>query len=205
MKNYSNIIFDLGGVILDIDYGAFSRAFQALGATDFDSKFSQYKQHPLFDAFEMGLVSPADFRPQLQDLFGTKMSNADFDHAWNSMLLTFPMERIALIQTLRKTKKVFVLSNTNLLHQIAYDEIFKKQTGLPNLAVLFDKAYYSHLIGMRKPNANIFEYVLNDNKINPADTLFIDDTSIHTDAAARLGINTIHLVKPTTIMELGLI
>ena len=202
MSPVKNIIFDLGGVILDIDYGVFARSFTALGAEDFDGRYSQYKQHPLFDAFEMGLVNPDDFRPQMERLLNFRATPEAFDKAWNSIILNFIPERIELIKQLRQHKKVFLLSNTNLLHQWAYEALFVEQIGEPDFAALFDKAYYSHQIGMRKPNANVFEFVLKQNNLLAEETLFIDDTSIHTDTAASLGIQTIHLQKPQTILDI---
>lgn len=206
MGAFKNIIFDLGGVVLDIDYGVFARAFTDLGAADFDKLYSQYKQHPLFDAFEMGLVTPDEFRPQLERLMGFRATPEAFDAAWNSIILHYPPDNLELIRKLRgQNIKVFVLSNTNLLHQQAFDALYRQTFGGSELAEIFDKAYYSHLVGMRKPNANIFELVLQENNLNPVQTLFIDDTSLHTDTAARLGLHTVHLAKPQKITDLGLI
>lgn len=200
MKGIEAIIFDLGGVILNIDYLETSEAFKALGFTDFDAMYTQLQQNEVFDAYETGKLTTTDFVATLQQLL-PEASNEAIIKAWNAMLLDLPVVRLELIQRLRSHYKVFLYSNTNDLHEIAFSEIVKESTPYAALAECFDKVYLSHKIGFRKPNKEGFELILRENNLNPATTLFIDDSPQHIAAAAALGLQTYFLSKGKTLEQ----
>ncbi|MBL7884313.1 MAG: HAD family phosphatase [Bacteroidia bacterium] len=199
---FANIIFDLGGVILNIDYNLSVQAFEKLGLNQFDSHFSQAKQKELFDLYEKGHISSTEFRNQLKKQLNENVTDKDIDNAWNSLLLDLPKERLLLLEEIQKTHRTFLLSNTNEIHILEFNNYLAKTFDIPNLSGYFEKAYLSYEIGMRKPDAEIFEFVINQNKLNPLETLFIDDSIQHIESADALGIQTHWLKSGTTILDL---
>ncbi|MEW6468801.1 MAG: HAD family phosphatase [Bacteroidota bacterium] len=200
--DYRNIIFDLGGVILNIDYKLPEKAFERLGMKDFSKIYSKAAQEKLFDLFETGKMSPAEFRNSLRKYLPPAVSDAEIDRAWNSMLLDMPEERVRLITGLRKTHKVFLLSNTNEIHFTAVAAYIQEKFGRDILARMFDAVYLSHERNMRKPDRGIFELALRENGLRPEETLFIDDSIQHIEGARKTGITAYHLQKEENITDL---
>ncbi|MFD2513514.1 HAD family hydrolase [Pontibacter locisalis] len=195
-----NIIFDLGGVIINIDYQKSIKELQKLCKDDCQIEFSQKEQSHLFDLYETGNSSSEEFRNNLRESY--KMPNAsdeEIDEAWNAMLLDIPKERIDLLLELGKKYRIFLLSNTNAIHLKRFNEIVEHSFTIPSLDSLFEGAYYSHLVGKRKPDAEIFKLILNQHSLNKEETLFIDDSIQHVKSADELGLKTLHLQPPLTI------
>ena len=201
LSGIKNIIFDLGGVILNIRYQNALEAFQKLSTSQQTIAFSQQKQSRLFDDYETGRISDQAFREGLRQHYEIEASDAEIDAAWNAMLLDIPKERIELLRALRKDHKLFLLSNTNAIHLIAFNKIVQDSFGMPALDELFDKCYYSHLVDDRKPNPAIFERIVEENNLQKAETLFIDDSIQHIESAAKVGLKTLHLQPPLTINQ----
>ncbi len=199
IQGIKHIIFDLGGVLLNIDYNLTEQAFIAAGVTNFHELYSQLRQSDLFDKLEMGQIPPEEFIAAMQRASETSITEAQVVAAWNAMLLDFPVRRLQILQQLRLYHDLFLLSNTNEIHEAAFNDILMRSHGIPNIGVFFDKVYLSHRIGLRKPMKEIFERVLNDNGLQPGHTLFIDDSPQHIAAAKALGIQTIYLEKGMTI------
>ena len=191
MKNVKAIIFDLGAVILNINYQNTIDEFKKLGVKNPNSFYSKKTQTHLFNQIETGKISQKEFLLQLQK----ETSDASIQqvkNAWNAMLLDLPEERIKLLKSLNQNYTIFLLSNTNALHICE----FKKKLGNKEYAEfynLFDKVYYSHKIGFRKPQAEAFTIILNQNKLAAHEVLFIDDSPQHIEGAKKLGIKTHHL------------
>jgi len=202
MKGIKNIIFDLGGVILNIDYQATNKAFTDLGVTDFHSLFSQFKGNKLFDDLETGKVSNEEFLTEMQKHTPAGTTEQQIIDAWNAMLLDFPLRRLQILQQLRQHYSLYLLSNTNAIHMAAFNKILEESRGIPSLAAFFDKAYYSHLIGYRKPDKKSYQLVLDENGLKPEETLFIDDTLPNIEGATAVGVQTIHLLAPRTITDI---
>lgn len=192
-KDYPNIIFDFGGVILNIDYQRTINAFQQLGVVDFGRRYSQLQQADLFDRFERGEVSPADFREELRSAFNSSISDNELDRAWNAMLLDLPKERLGLLDELSRKKRISLLSNTNEIHIDAFESELRSAHGMNDLSGLFDQVYYSCRTGMRKPEPRIFEMVLQQQNYKPEETLFIDDSPQHIEGARKVGLSVYHL------------
>jgi putative hydrolase of the HAD superfamily len=201
-RNYQALIFDLGGVLLNIDYQASKRAFEALGVDDFDAHFSQLSQSHLFDDFERGKLSPANFRKAIKKEIRINCSDKEIDHAWNAMLLDFPLHRIELLETLSNQLPLYLFSNTNAIHI----DLFKERMSSLGLLNRFEKAfktrYYSFEIGRRKPDAESFRFILAENNLSPESTLFIDDSPQHIEGAKKVGIESILLSPKTDISQL---
>lgn len=201
IKGIRHIIFDLGGVLINIDYTLTERAFTEAGISNFSALYSQLQQSALFDRFEMGQLSRDEFITCLQQVASAPVSTEGIIKAWNAMLLDFPVRRLQILQQLRLYYDLFLLSNTNEIHEEGFNEILFRSHGIPNIGVFFDKVYFSHRVGLRKPMPEIFSRVLEDNGLQAAHTLFIDDSPQHIAAAKGLGIQTIYLEPGMTIED----
>ncbi len=186
------IIFDLGGVVLDIDYNLTVQAFQALGYENFDEQYSQMRQSGLFDKLECGQISPDDFRAELKRSLPSA-SEDQLTDAWNAIILDFPEGRLDYIQQVKAKLPVFLLSNTNQIHLECYNEVLRKSTGSTSMDAYFNKVYLSHEIGLRKPDPEAFQLILEEQGLKASSTLFIDDSPQHIASANKLGLQTIHL------------
>lgn len=202
LNPYKNIIFDLGDVVLNIDYNKAVEEFKKLGLDNFAEHFSQAKQKHLFDLYEKGQISSDEFRDTIKKEFKNTIINQQIDDAWNSLLLDLPKERLLLLKKIKNTHRTFLLSNTNEIHIIQFNKYLNQTYRINDLSDYFEKMYLSYEVGMRKPDAEIFELVLNQNKLIASETLFIDDSKQHIDSAQGLGINTYWLQKPETIMDI---
>ncbi|NNC85613.1 MAG: HAD family phosphatase [Bacteroidia bacterium] len=194
-KHIKNIIFDLGGVILDIDYHLTRDAFIELGIKNFDELYSQKKQDHLFDNFETGNISEDQFYNEIKKASGIDLTNKEIEGAWNALLQTIPQKRILWLDDLKKEYRIFLLSNTNAIHIRAFTKYLHDSYGDDMLKEHFEKTYYSSEMGMRKPNADIFEHVLSDNKLKMEETIFIDDSVQHVEGALAMGLKGILLNK----------
>ncbi len=201
-NDYSAIIFDLGGVIINLDYNATVREFKNLGITNFDAVFSKARQADLADKFERGEISSDDFFAEITRLSELNLSRHELEKAWNAMLLDIPKGRLDLIQKIGQTRPVFLLSNTNHAHTQAYNQTIKANFGAENLDPWFSKVYLSFEMGKRKPEARIFTQVIEENNLNPATTLFIDDSPQHVEGARKVGLQAHHLTDEQDIRTL---
>ncbi len=199
LKLIDAIIFDFGGVILNLDYNRTIRAFEALGLIDFEQRYTQAKQEGVFDDMETGRISEDEFRDRLRALGPKGMSDEQIDHAWNAMLLDLPSTRPALLSELGQLKRTFLLSNTNVIHARQFETYIKDQHNGLELKSLFEAAYYSHEIGLRKPDPAIFLQLIRNHSLIPNRTLFIDDSIQHIEGAQTVGLQTLHLTADQTI------
>jgi glucose-1-phosphatase len=204
MTAVKQIIFDLGGVFLNINFQLSSQAFAQLGVTQFNDMFTQHYSNPLFELLETGKISEPDFYDAFRDATKVPLTDAQIKNAWNALLLDFPPERIEWLEKIAKQYKVYLFSNTNQIHYDYFIEQFAQQFNGKHFNDYFIKAYYSQDLGLRKPYPNAFEAILTEQSLNPAETLFIDDTIKNVEAAASLGMQTIHLAPPLTVLDLNL-
>lgn len=187
------ILLDLGGVLIDVDYLAAAQAFAQLGFRDFETLYSKARQDHLFDGFEIGAISPAQFRDRIRDILRAPLADAQIDASWNAMLGSIPPERIALVERLKERFQVLLLSNTNAIHVPAFEAIVARENSILDFKALFHGAYYSCAIGLRKPDAAAFRFVLEKHHADPARTLFIDDSIQHVEGAQQAGLHAEHL------------
>jgi putative hydrolase of the HAD superfamily len=180
------LLFDFGDVFLNLDKEATFRELKKLGLNGFSPEMEE-----LNNAYEKGEVTSTEFVEYYHKWF-PQANKQDLVDAWNAILLDFPKHRIEFIENLATSKKyqLLLLSNTNEIHidwvkyNIEYYDRFKN---------CFEKFYLSHEIGLRKPDAEVFKFVLNENNLNPENLLFVDDTKMHTEAAKKLGIQVWNL------------
>ncbi len=199
IKGIRHIIFDLGGVLLNLDYSLTEKAFVDLGVENFPQIYSQLKQSTLFDDFEVGKISAPDFLQSIKGEAGIDVADDDIIMAWNAMLLDLPKRRLQILEQLRRHYDLILLSNTNEIHEEAFNKIIYDAHGISYIGEFFDRTYLSHRVGMRKPNTDVFEKILSDNGLQPEHTLFIDDSPQHIEGAKSVGIQTIWLQKGMTI------
>ncbi|MBS1782558.1 MAG: HAD family phosphatase [Bacteroidetes bacterium] len=193
-----HILFDLGGVLINLDYNRTEQAFVNLGIKNFGEVFSQLKQTSLFDDLETGKITAATFFDELRILSGTNLSDDQITFAWNEMLLDFPVRRLEILQQLRLHYDLVLISNTNEIHETAFNKIIKQAHGV-SLASFFDRYYLSHKIGLRKPDPIVFQRILKDCGFDAKHTLFIDDNAQNVEAAQSVGIQSIFLTNNMTI------
>ncbi len=203
MAELKNIIFDLGAVLINIDYKKTERAFIALGVENFETMYSQFTADAIFEKLETGKISNADFYDKLISLGDNKITAAQIKNAWNGLVLDWRAESLNFLEALSPKYKLFLLSNTNAIHHECFINSLKIETNRTEIDSLFTKAYYSHEIHFRKPNANIFEFVAKDAKINMEETLFIDDSSNNIDMAKLLGFKSHLLLEGERIENLN--
>lgn len=195
------IIFDYGNVIFDIDHQLTINEFKKLGVQKDDSFFSHLKQNPLFDNFETGHISIDEFRNGIRSIASVTLTDQEIDHAWNALLLGIREGYLDYLLEVKSKIPSYLLSNNNELHYQSIIKYLNEKHNIPDMSNYFVKDYYSHLMGMRKPNANIFEFVIDQHQLNPATTLFIDDSPQHLETAKQLGLQTHLMLRSETLQE----
>ncbi|WP_317129156.1 HAD-IA family hydrolase [Arundinibacter roseus] len=201
-EQIKNIVFDLGDVIINIDVPLAAKAFAELSGQEATAVQDVFKDVEIFRKFETGTLSAAGFRAYVREL----LVNPDWedhliDTAWNALLLDIPPKRIELIQNLRQRYRLFLLSNTSSIHVEAVNKILYQTTGVEQLQDLFEQVFLSYEMGVMKPDAAIYQRVLQEGTMQAHETLFLDDNADNIAAAAALGIQTIHVQKPFTILD----
>jgi putative hydrolase of the HAD superfamily len=202
LKNIKNLIFDLGGVILDIDIERTIRGFRNAGMQHIFPEEIMFSSHPFFEKYETGMISSDVFRNELRRITLNHLIDDEIDAIWNALIVGFEPAKIELLKKLKTKYRTFLLSNTNAIHEVAYNKILKETTGVENLRLLFEDIFYSHIIHLRKPDPEIFKYILNQTGLVPEETLFIDDLEINLNSAARFGIRTYHLSGQDSILKI---
>ncbi len=202
-KTIKNLIFDLGGVILDLSIDHTLQAFAGLSGVDKKKIDQLYATSPEFLDFEMGMMTDDEFRTFVRKVYSITCSVEDLDTSWNAMLRGLPLIKLQLIENLKKKYSVFLLSNTNSIHLKYINETLLRSTA-PNALSLddyFHKAYYSHVMKKRKPHVDIFEQVLMENDLVPSETLFLDDNADNIEGAKLAGIKTAFVNTPDFILK----
>lgn len=200
--NFRNILFDLGGVILDINIQATLKRFYELGFPPELLQYPESMQTDVFFNYQTGKLDTLEFRNEIRKASGVNMSDEVFDEAWNAMLVGIPRERTRLIKTLSKRYRLYMLSNTSEMHARVFERMYLEAAG-ESMHEVFDKIYYSHEIGLHKPDREAWEYVIKDAGIKPEETLFLDDTIYNIKASQELGFQAIHIHERTSLMSLG--
>jgi len=204
MSSIKNILFDLGGVFLDINYQLTEKAFIDLGISDFGQRFNQQFSNTLFEDLETGKIDPSTFYNRFRAETGTLLTDEAIETAWNALLLDFPGERLEWLEEIKKKYPVYLYSNTNLIHYQCFMRIFEEKFEGKNFNAYFRKAYYSHELGLRKPYPSSYTRIMELEQLNPAETLFIDDTLKNINGAKEAGLQTCWLEPGMRLQELGL-
>ncbi len=201
-ENIDAVIFDLGGVLFDINYQLTSQAFINLGMKDFDKAYSQAKQNHVFDEFEKGNISNDLLRNFIRENASNELTDIQIDTAWNAMLIGMLAFKFETLKKVGSHFKIYLLSNTNGIHLPMVKQMIEMNTPGMSLENHFIKTYYSNEIHRRKPDTEAFELVLNENNLLPENTLFLDDTLQHVEGAKKVGINSILITKELSTEKL---
>jgi glucose-1-phosphatase len=201
MEQFKNIIFDLGGVILNIDYHKTVEEFEKLGLKNFNEIYSQAQQTGLFDKFEVGEISSSFFINELLNFLPKGTSPNAVVKAWNAIILDFPIENLNFLLEIKEQKNIVLLSNTNEIHIQCFHRKLELLTGNKSLHPYFKEVYFSNEIKLRKPNLNCFEFVCKENNFKLSETIFIDDSIQHIEGAKSFGLNTIHFNKEYKLLS----
>lgn len=196
-----NIIFDFGGVIIDIDEQLAINEFVKLGVND-SSKTSSQEFTDLIRKFERGIFTPDIFRNKLRDFLDISATDQEIDDAWNALLFDIPAKRLEIIEKVKENYNIFLLSNSNEIHYDLYVRDLQLRFGYTEFNELFHQAYFSFDLHLSKPHEEIYEFVMFQEDLDPAETLFIDDKSENIETAKQLGFQTYQLIKPERIRDI---
>jgi len=196
-----NIIFDLGGVILNLAVENTHREFARLSGLPLAEIKTRVHHGKYFHEYERGLISDAEFRNHLRQSLQLQISDAELDKAWNAMLLDIPAERFALLEQLKQTHRVFLLSNTNEIHRQCFNSIVFQASGKSSIDHYFHQAYFSHVLNLSKPDVTIYQHVLTEQNLLPHETVFLDDNVDNIAGAAKAGLHTFHVQQPNQIFD----
>ena len=197
-----NIIFDLGGVVLDIDETIVYKELEKLGIST--SELAHSKEFiEIMSKFDTGIYTAPTFRKKIKALIGQeKMTDQKFDSIWNAMLLDIPRERVEAIEKIKKHYKIFLMSNTNEIHYDLYVRDLQLRFGYREFDELFNKSYFSFAEHLEKPDPRFFELILDHEGLLPEETLFIDDSKKNIEAAQALGIHTYNIRRDELVRTL---
>ena len=190
-KNIKNIVFDLGGVLVDLDFKAAINGLQKAGFANVKEQLQTLHQGGIFQKFELGEMSADEFRSAIRENSTVELTDEEVDKLWNAMLLEIPREKLELILDLRGKYMVYLLSNTNSIH---WDYVCKNAFNYRGFRVkdYFEETFLSYEMHLAKPDKAIFEKVLQDANLLPEETLFIDDSEANCKAAEEVGIHAHH-------------
>ena len=200
MNEIKNIIFDLGGVLMNIDFKRTFNAFEIIGFRGAEQAFQDPEINGLCMDFETGVYCSIEMRRKFREITGFKCSDIQFDKAWNALLIDFPPAHIGRVRQLAQKYKTFLLSNTNPIHAKHFNAELDQHFGIESMDHLLDKAWYSYNLGLRKPDERIFHKVLKMSRLNPEETLFIDDDETNARVAGSVGMHAIHITGELTLI-----
>lgn len=201
LQEISTIIFDLGEVIVDLNPQAVIDEFNRLTEGRGKDLKELMVGSPYLFQYETGQISDEDFIKAINGLFQSEISYSDFYHAWNLMIKDISVKRVQLMKKLMKTHQVLVLSNTNKMHEECFEQMMMEKVGV-TMRNMIHHAFYSHDIALRKPNHDIYQYVIQDRSLDPSKTLFLDDKLENITAAQEVGMKAIQVKYPDQIFEI---
>ena len=197
-----NIIFDLGGVVLDIDETIVYKELEKMGIST--SELANSKEFiDIMSKFDTGIYTAPTFRKRTKALLGLeKMTDQKFDSIWNAMLLDIPRERIEALEKVKKHYRIFLMSNSNVIHYDLYVRDLQLRFGYHEFDELFNKSYFSFAEHLEKPDPRFFELILDHEDLQPEETLFIDDSKKNIETAQALGIHTYNIRRDELVRNL---
>ncbi len=196
------IIFDLGGVLLNLDPGRTLREMVDLGIGHFEDLFTVHKATELFNRLETGGVEPRQFVETLIREADRPVTSLQIVDAWNAMLLDYRTDSLHFLEKLKSTHHVLLFSNTNAIHYDAFQRSLRETTPWRRLEDLFHTAYFSHILGRRKPEVTAFEAIIEEQELDPATTLFVDDNLQNVLGARAAGLMAHHLQHDERVEEI---
>lgn len=201
LKGIKNIIFDLGGVLNNLDPKKTIDAFSQLGMKELIGEKGLSYDHEIFYLMEQGKVTPEEFRNGVRKLLPGEATDYQIDAAWTAMLLDFPKVRVELVQKLRNEFVIYLFSNTNAIHVMKYQSNFRNEHGF-EVSSLFEKDFHSNEIGFRKPTPESFQEIIRLSGIHPEESLFIDDSLQNVEGAIACGLKGFWLEPGQKVEEI---
>lgn len=198
-KHIDTLIFDLGGVIVDLAPEKTLNTLARIAGKPVTEILEVYQTNPTFMAYETGQIGEKEFRQAVRMMFNLNASDEAIDHCWNAMLVGIPPEKLTMLTRLKQHFTTLILSNTNSLHLSHINDVILKGSTLDEYV---HHAHYSHTVGMRKPDREIFQYVLEAHSLIPGQTLFLDDNADNIRAANALGIEALLIEHPSRVTDL---
>ena len=187
-----NIIFDLGGVLMDIDPQKTANKFAELSGNSPVDIIEIHNSNNFFKEYEKGLISDKSFRDHIRDFLKVDLPDEMIDNVWGEMILQFPENKIDLLKKAKDKYRIFLLSNTNNIHRIKFEKIFEELTQT-EIQSFFENVHYSFEMHTRKPEPDIFNQVIMENELSVDETLLIDDSLPNIETASQLGLKTCHV------------
>ncbi len=187
---------------MDLDFSKTHQVFSNLSGIPVEDLKGKIHTASFFNDYEKGLISDSEFRDRMRSFLNCHATDDEIDFGWNALLLNITKNRFDLLLSLKSNYKTFLLSNTNNIHLEAVNKIIFKTIGENSLDPFFHKAYFSHLMKMRKPGQEIFKFVLKENNLKANETLFMDDILENINGAKSVGIQTIHITSTNQILSL---
>ena len=190
-KNIKNIVFDLGGVLVDLDFKAAINGLQQAGFANVKEQLQSFDREGIFQKFELGEMTAEEFRAAIRENSTVTLTDEEIDALWNAMLLEIPREKLELILDLRGKYMVYLLSNTNSIH---WNYVCKNAFNYRGFRMndYFEETFLSYEMHLAKPDKAIYEKVLQDANLLAEETLFIDDSEANCKAAEEVGIHAHH-------------
>ncbi|MEM6815212.1 MAG: HAD family phosphatase [Bacteroidota bacterium] len=196
LRGIDAIIFDFGNVLIDLDYPRIIQEFKKVATKNQDNIRKLIMNSKVMMKFETGEIGPERFRASVNKILGMDLSEDNFDQIWNSMLKSITKERMDKVLKIRDKFDTYILSNSNILHEIAFEEMVMDATGKLSIREYVKKTYFSHEVGMRKPNRDIYEFVIEDINNYASRMLFLDDRLDNIEAARAVGMKAIQIFNP---------
>ena len=200
-----NIIFDLGGVLIDIDVKRIGLAFLELGAKNLVRQNAFHRTDKVLHQFESGQIEPDEFRYQVKKMLRLEhISDDEFDRAWNTVLIAYRINVLEFLHRLReKNYRLFLYSNTNAIHHKRFHQMCAEQFDAEDVFEdAFDHIYYSYIIGQSKPGLEGFRGILQEQSLVASETLFIDDSVENIRVAKELGMQVLHFTANKILADI---
>ena len=196
LQGIDAVVFDLGNVLIDLDYPRIIREFRKVAQRNQNNIEKLVVNAKVLRAFETGQISPDRFRVEVNKLLAVRLKEDEFDEIWNSVLKSVTKERLNKVLEIGKTYKTYILSNTNIIHELAFEEMVMEATEMPSIRDFVDGVYFSHEIGMRKPDADCYHFVIDELDMYPSRMLFLDDRLDNVEAARNVGMKAVQIFQP---------
>ncbi len=197
-----NIIFDLGGVIMDIDPSRTYHEFSTLCNKTVEEITGIYHNTLFFRQYEAGNMSDEVFRDKVRKSLNCNNSDEEIDHAWNALLIGVAEDKIRMLEDAHKKYTTYLLSNTNNIHRLRFEKFFADDRNRNGIYSYFSRLYYSYDLKLRKPDPEIYKYVLSDNDLDPSETLMIDDNRDNIESARLLGMQVMQVIMNQPSIEI---
>ncbi|NMM49279.1 HAD family hydrolase [Marinigracilibium pacificum] len=198
---YQNIIFDLGGVIINLNTDLTYSKLVSYCNSDVDVAKAKIFESKITERYELGEINNEEFREEMREILNHNLSDEELDEAWNAMLLDIPLQRITLLENLRENYSTYLMSNTSPIHLDGVNNILERTNGNKDIGSYFDRSYYSFSMRKRKPNPEVFQQILEENDLIPSETLLFDDLVQNVNSAKQLGIKAILVDGPEVLIN----